>query len=186
MLRIGIRSASDGPFSRRSITVRWTRRAPTGGCLYKRWADEHRFEGIDFPVSLRAIDRFDKLNGGLSVNVFGLDGEKDGGIYPLRISENTGTQHVDLMLLTDAETQHYCWVKSLSRLLTAQVSDHYGEAYFCRLCLNHFTRQDMDWHREYCGHKKAVKIEMPDEGSYVSFENHIQSMKVPFVVYADF
>ncbi|CAG2215398.1 unnamed protein product [Mytilus edulis] len=91
------------------------------------------------------------------------------------------------MLVANDETRHYCWVKNLSRLLTAQVSDHDGEAYFCRRCLNHFTRQEkLDQHIEYCGQKKAVKIEMPSEGSYISFQNHIRSMKVPFVVYADF
>ena len=31
-----------------------------------------------------------------------------------------------------------------------------------------------------------MKIVMPEEGSYVSFNNHNRSMKVPFVVYADF
>ena len=39
---------------------------------------------------------------------------------------------------------------------------------------------------EYCGQKKAVKIEKTGEGRYVNFQNHIRSMKVPFVVYADF
>ena len=33
---------------------------------------------------------------------------------------------------------------------------------------------------------KAVKIEMPEEGSTLSFGNFNRSMRVPFVVYADF
>ena len=150
---------------------------------YTKWKDELKFQGIEFPVSLKAIDRFERLNGDINVNVFGYDGAKDEGVYPLRISRNTGLRHVDLMFLTNAETQHYCWVKSLSRLLTAQVTEHDGEAYFCCWCLNHFTRQDiLDQHMEYCSQKKAVKIVMPEEGSYVSFNNHNRSMKVPFVV----
>ena len=39
---------------------------------------------------------------GLNVNVFGFDGRKDEGVYPLRISKNTGARHVDLMLLANA------------------------------------------------------------------------------------
>lgn len=31
-----------------------------------------------------------------------------------------------------------------------------------------------------------VKINMPEEGSTLSFENYVRSMKVPFMVYADF
>lgn len=156
---------------------------------YEKWTDELRFDGIDFPASFRGIDRFEKLNEGIKVNVYGFDMGKEGGVYPMRISEkeDAGAKHVDLMLVANDETRHYCWVKNLSRLLTAQVSDHDGEAYFCRRCLNHFTRQEkLDQHIEYCGQKKAVKIEMPSEGSYISFQNHIRSMKVPFVVYADF
>ena len=104
--------------------------------------------------------------------MFGFNGAKDEGVYPLRISKNTGARHVDLMLLANAETQHYCYIKSLSRLLTAQVADHDGEAYFCRRCLDHFTRQEkLDQHMEYCGQKKAVKIEMPGEGAGVFFKN---------------
>lgn len=93
---------------------------------YEKWADELMLDMIDFPVSLRAIGRFEKLNGGIKVNVYGFDVTKDEGIYPLRISErkDAGARHVDLMLLTNAETRHYCWVKNLSRLLTAQVTDH--------------------------------------------------------------
>ena len=42
------------------------------------------FTGIEFPVKLRDIDRFDKQIEGIAVNVFGLKGTK---VYPLRISE---------------------------------------------------------------------------------------------------
>ena len=121
---------------------------------YEKWADELRFDGIDFPASLRAIDRFEKLNEGIKVNVYGFDTGKEGGTYPIRISEkdDAGAKHLDLMLMANDEKRHYCWVKNLSRLLTAQVSDHDGEAYFCRRCLNHFMRQDLlDQHMEYCG-----------------------------------
>ena len=40
------------------------------------------FQGIEFPVKLNDIDKFEKKNPGLAINVFGVEGE----IYPLRIS----------------------------------------------------------------------------------------------------
>ena len=33
---------------------------------------------------------------------------------------------------------------------------------------------------------QAIRIEMPEEGSLVTFIHHQRSIKVPFVVYADF
>ncbi|VDI43459.1 Hypothetical predicted protein [Mytilus galloprovincialis] len=108
-------------------------------------------------------------------------------IYPLRISKNTGSRHVDLLFLTNESKQHYCWIKSLSRLLSCQFSEHGHELFFCRRCLSHFSRQDIpDEHMEYCSQKDAVRIEMPEEGTHIAFHNHKKLMRVPFVIYADF
>ena len=41
-------------------------------------------------------------------------------------------------------------------------------------------------HEEYCLKNQAIRIEMPEEGSLVTFIHHNRSIKVPFVVYADF
>ena len=41
-------------------------------------------------------------------------------------------------------------------------------------------------HHEYCKSYDAIKIELPKEGSKISFKNHNNSMRVPFIVYADF
>ena len=54
------------------------------------------------------------------MNVFGYEGY----VYPLRISEQPeGTNHVDLLLISNEKgMQHYCWIKSISRLLNSQIS----------------------------------------------------------------
>ena len=41
-------------------------------------------------------------------------------------------------------------------------------------------------HHEYCKSYEAIKIEFPEEGSKISFKNHNRSMRVPFIVYANF
>ena len=61
---------------------------------YKQWVDELKFDGIEFPVTLKAIDKFEKQNADINVNVFGFDGvkkdeEEQLEVYPLRISTNT-------------------------------------------------------------------------------------------------
>ncbi|XP_063419676.1 uncharacterized protein LOC134704824 [Mytilus trossulus] len=161
---------------------------------YKKWEEELKFEGIDFPVSLRAIDKFERQNSAINVNVYGFDGVKKGEdeeedlqIYPLRISKNTGPTHVDLLFLTREGKQHYCWIKSLSRLLSSQISERGHELFFCRRCLSHFSRQDiLDEHMEYCSKKDAVRIEMPEEGTTIAFHSIKKMMRVPFAIYADF
>ena len=54
-------------------------------------------------------------------------------------------------------------------------------------CLNPFHSQEsLDKHLEYCNTNEAVKIEMPEDGATLSFKNYNRSMRVPFIVYADF
>ena len=41
-------------------------------------------------------------------------------------------------------------------------------------------------HHEYCKSYEAIRMELPEEGSKISFKNHNRSMRVSLVVYADF
>ena len=108
-------------------------------------------------------------------------------VYPLRFSKSKSERIVNLLLISDGEKQHYCLIKSLSRLLSSQVSGHKESKSFCLNCLNHFPNEEkLKIHEEYCLKNQAIKIEMPEEGSFISFIQHNRSMEVPFVVYADF
>ena len=140
------------------------------------------WRGLKFPVDLKQIIIFEKLNPQISINVFGFEGD----VYPLRLSKSERTQ-VNLLLISDGEKQHYCLIKSLSRLLSSQMSKHGHTKSFCLNCLNHFPNEEkLKIHEEYCLKNQAIRIEMPEEGSFISFIHHQRSIKVPFVVYADF
>ena len=83
--------------------------------------------------------------------------------------------------------QHYCLINSLSRLVSNKLTKHHGSLNICRRCLNLFPNsQKLKIHKEYCSNNETVKIEMPKEGSCVSFVHHNRSVRVPFVVYVDF
>ena len=57
----------------------------------------------------------------------------------------------------------------------------------CFRCLNTFkTEKSLASHHEYCKSHEAIKIELSEQESKISFKNHNRSMRVPFVVYADF
>ena len=142
-------------------------------------------EGIEYPVSLKDIDKFEKQNPSIFITVFGYE---DKSVYVLRNSENTNREHnVIFLLIKEEGVNHYCLVKNLSRLLSSQVSKHDGKKYFCMRCLKPFNNQKaLDKHEGYCSNHEAVKIIMPKKGTMLRFENYHRGEKVPFVIYADF
>ena len=141
------------------------------------------WSGLKFPVDLNQIAIFEKFNPSISINVFGFDKT----IYPLRISKTKRTQIVNLLLISDGEKQHYCLIKSLSRLLSSQLTNHDGSIVFCLNCLNHFPNEEkLKIHEEYCLKNEAIRIEISEKGTFISFIHHNRSIKVPFVCYADF
>ena len=156
--------------------------------------DSEKFEwsGIEFPVSLKQIDKFEN-NNNYAINVFGYEYAV---VYPLRISEKKNEKVINLLLIANEETNHYCWIKNMSRLLSSEINNHQHKRHFCYRCLNSFISvKSLDKHTEYCQNNEAVKIEMPmfkdDEGKflgpkYIYFKNFYKKQRVPFVVYADF
>ena len=48
------------------------------------------------------------------------------------------------------------------------------------------SEESRDNHFEYCKGNEAVKIEMPEEGSFIKFHDRQNQFKVPFVMYEDF
>ena len=141
-------------------------------------------EGIDYPVSLKDINKFEKQNPTISITVLGYE-EKN--IYPLRISDNTDREHnIILMLIEQDEVKHYCLVKNLSRLLSSQISNGKRKEYLCLRCLNPFNNQEaLDKHKEFCSEYESVKIQLLEKGTMLKFKNYHRSEKVPFIIYAD-
>ncbi|WAR03933.1 LOW QUALITY PROTEIN: hypothetical protein MAR_010491 [Mya arenaria] len=140
--------------------------------------------GIEYPVTLKAIDRFERQNATISVNVYGYE---NGDVYPLRVSKHEHNTCVNLLLIDDGEKQHYCLIKSMSRLMSAQSSKNEHTRHYCLRCLNSFISEDfLSKHKEYRDSNEAVKIEMPKKGSTLNFKHFFKSMRVPFIVYADF
>ena len=143
--------------------------------------DSLNMTGIVYPVQLNAIDKFERQNPTISINVFG----HEESVCPLRVSKCEDREVVNLLLISDDEKRHYCLIKSMSRLLSTQTSKRNGAQYYCMRCLNPFHSQEsLDKHLEYCSAHEAVKIEM--SGGTLSFKNWNRNMRVPFVVYADF
>ena len=146
-------------------------------------------EGIEYPVSLKDIKRFEKQNPDISISVLGYS--KDEKIYPLRRSKhamkNKRKYNIILLLIKDGDNSHYCLVKNESALLSSQVNKRKGKLYFCLNCLNGFdTPEKLENHKKYCEEEESVKITMPPPNTFIEFKNFVHSEKAPFAIYADF
>ena len=59
--------------------------------------------------------------------------------------------------------------------------------YYCKRCLNGFASSNALYnHKTYCNEQDAVRVVLPKPDTMLSFKNYNRSMRVPFVVYADF
>ena len=131
------------------------------------------------------INKFENRNSSIYVNVYGYEKL----IYPLRISKHNYKLEstVNLLLISDDTKQHYCSIKDIGELISLQTSTHDHVTLECFRCLNTFNSLiSLASHHEYCKSYEAIKIELPEEGSNIYFKNHNRSMRVPFIVYADF
>jgi hypothetical protein len=137
---------------------------------------------ITFPVKLRDIDKFERLNPKYAINVYAIENGKE--IYTLRVSKLIPPDegcYINLLL----HENHYSLVNNFGRLINSQMSNHKGTRFHCFRCLNSFTNKNaLDDHTEYCKTHAPVKTILADKP--VKFTNYNRSMRVPFVIYADF
>ena len=105
----------------------------------KRYEKEFDWSGLEFPVSFRDINKFER-NNEIGVNILAVKSKK---IYICRKGKDYD-RIVNLMLIANVENpnrKHYVAVKSLSRLLSKQNSKHKEAQYFCTNCLNGFQSE---------------------------------------------
>jgi len=96
--------------------------------IFWKQAESLNFTGIEFPVSLKAIDKFERLNPKIAVSVLRYESSN----YPLKISKFKIENNMTLLLL---ENKHFCLVKSLSRLCSSQSSKDTCKKEYCLRCL---------------------------------------------------
>ena len=137
-------------------------------------------------MTLSQIDKFERLNRNISVNVFGFEASE---IIPLRITKNTNRQkHVNLLLIKRNASSHYCLIRNFHTFLN-RTKRHKERNYFCYYCLSAFTKRHLLVnHRRSCKVHGAQKVILPTQGNgdTVKFTDHLKALRIPFVVYTDF
>ena len=86
---------------------------------YRKYENNLKFDDISFPGKLDKISKFEKLNS-ININVFGYDEKYN--IFPLQISKNNYEKNFDLLLITNENKNHYCWIKTFNGLVSKQYS----------------------------------------------------------------
>jgi len=155
---------------------------------YKQYI--HQFDealkGFEFPFELKNIPKFE-VKSGVSINIYSYDEEKR-CIYPLHITKNKTNQHVNLFYMSDETESHYCWIKNLSALVRRQITKDCRKIYVCDRCLQKCSSEErLAKHEENCKKFDAVNINLPGKDkNFVKFQDYNNSLRVPFVIYADF
>ena len=148
------------------------------------------YSGVTFSVSIKDMNKIEVQNK-IDINVFGYSDENP---YPIRISSEKYSGHLELLLIVEGgeekaqpDKQHYVYIKDFNQFMF-NFSQHKSKKYFCMHCLECFySEHHLENHKEEClVYNGTQKIEMPEPGTKVYFKNHQKQLPVPFVIYADF
>ena len=83
------------------------------------YENHHKWKGLEFPVSIKKIDKFEKNNPGIAVNV-SFSKKKNQNIYTASRSERNVKckKQINLLMIVDGEKRHYTPIKNISRFLS--------------------------------------------------------------------
>ena len=149
---------------------------------YITYKNELNIADIDFSNGMRItdIDKFERLNNQLSINVFEYseDEDNDYKLVPLYISKNIENRRIiDLILYKN----HYILLKKLHVFI-----GKHDNIYVCRNCLCSYSVQsELITHKKLCGNKnKSVYI--PSKETHVKWNKYYQKMPIYSIIIADF
>ena len=127
--------------------------------------NQYNWKWLEFPVSIKKINKFDKNHPGIAVNVL-FSNKKNENIYTAcRPERNVKCKkQVDLLMIVDVEKKHYVTIKSMSKLLSELNRKTRYAFHFCMNYLKGFpTESARDKHYKYCSSNGNVKVNMPTE-----------------------
>ena len=152
------------------------------------WENTLNFDGIEFPMALEDISKFEKQNA-IYVNVYRIP-QEGGQILPLRITKNRDQEPINLLVIEGLdESNHYTWIRQFDALLQYE---HGHPKWFCPYCMHgfdkrHSTPKKFHEHCQNCFQYGPQKVKYPQEGSnkieYSSFDNENPAK---YIIYADF
>lgn len=161
---------------------------------YDAFLNKFNFESLNFPSHLTDVYTFEKINSYVSVNVFSLDENQK--IIPIKVCSFEKEEHFDLLLLTNGNHQHFCFISDFERLIRSQLTKNKNAIKICKRCFTFYKNDEncsekMIDHLERCRINPPAKVLLPvskDDGSQpvLKFKNFHHIFPLPIVCYADF
>ena len=149
----------------------------------KQYENSLNTKGIAFPVRVKDILKFERLNPGLpGINVFSVN--ENNKFYPLRMAQRDPQKTIDLFLYEEDGKCHYSLIKNFSRLFRSQITSRTnGRIYICKRCFTHFSKEELfQRHIEYCSSNETVVVKMPTKNTKLGFKNYFKKLPIPFVI----
>jgi hypothetical protein len=143
---------------------------------YKKYINELKYDGIEMPMKVSDIERFEAKNE-LVINVY---------------TYNTMTKDIEIVYHSKGDKEpinlflynkHYSLIRHWKRFTNKD-----GECkHYCNRCFQSFrTPCNLQKHMVDCKQFDACTVEMPEDDESICFTNEDRKYKYPVAVYADF
>ena len=150
---------------------------------YRKYQKEINMSEMLYPISIKQIPKFERMNKDIGVNVYAYDKE----IFPMKITRERSRKYiVNLLYLQSGDNNHYILIRNLDRFLH-HTKAHKGRLFFCSFCMQGFVKQIiLDKHMSYCTKFGEQKISLPEKGENIlRFTSVNKQLKCPYVIYLD-
>ena len=162
-------------------------RNPTRKSYYQRFVHEVDCTGVEFPMEITQIHKFERLNG-IAVNVLGY--KDKGGLFTEYHSKfvDEFDKVINLLYLRDLDSNfkrigHFVLITNLPRLLSTS-ADH-NKRFACLRCHKLFTTdQALTNHQEFCSKFGLQVVKFPKE-NVIEFKNFKKTVRLPVWVVFD-
>ena len=172
---------------------------------YENLKNFFKYDGIQMPMKLKDIQKFEKQNEGIAVNVLmyndikfvnKFSGDDNAGLkHPfidiIHRTKVTNVEPYNLILLEKDSKFHYVAVKNIQRLLNLynyDISYTRIQSHWCNICLNGFySSETLEKHKTLCSKNMlATTLYTLPKNKYLSFKDFGKTVTPPFVIYGDF
>ena len=162
----------------------------------KKHFKQFKTDNISFPISIKGVRKFLKINPNLDLKINILFADTNGQVFPYENGLGSGTKTVNLLMVQkqnsdDSAVNHFLLIKNLNRFLRKSYLDkknkkQYQNAFFCVNCLNHFHSSTvLNNHQKLCFRNKP-RVEQLPENSEIKFKNHDNTQKLDYIAFVDF
>ena len=93
----------------------------------KTFISQLDYSSIEFPVTVKQINKIEKQNN-ICINLFGYEEKQK---FPIFISKEKFTDHMELLLITEDKKNHYVLIKDFDKFMFNQTKHEHRKHFVC-------------------------------------------------------